>query len=117
MMYDWQVSFAENKALSVAIGGSGTELGENPAAPAPVLRALCLSHILAQLGQEIAPQGTPATQFGFPTPAMPHRPGTIPCEPTTCLQLGILMVDWGNLGRSTYGPIKQTYAPSSTTRG
>ena len=68
-------------------------------------------------GQEIAPQGTPATQFGFPTPAMPHRPGTIPCEPTTCLQLGILMVDWGNLGRSTYGPIKQTYAPSSTTRG
>ena len=49
MMYDWQVSFAENKALSVAIGGSGTELGENPAAPAPVLRALFLSHILAQL--------------------------------------------------------------------
>ena len=65
MMYDWQVSFAENQALSVAIGGSGTELGENPAAPAPVLRALCLSHILAQLGQEIAPQGTPATQFGL----------------------------------------------------
>ena len=49
MMYDWQVSFTENKAFSVAIGGSGTELGENPAAPAPVLRALCLSHIIAPL--------------------------------------------------------------------
>jgi len=31
--YGWQIFFAENKALSVAIRGGGTELGENLAAP------------------------------------------------------------------------------------
>jgi hypothetical protein len=64
-------------------------------------------------GEEIAPpkplsaEAKPG-QFGFPTPAMPHQPGTILREPTSSLQLGILVVNLGNVSRRTYDAIKNT---------
>jgi hypothetical protein len=42
MTYGWQISFAENKGLPVAIRGGGTELGENLAAPAARSRDVLL---------------------------------------------------------------------------
>ena len=65
-------------------------------------------------GQEIAPpkprsaESKPG-QFGLPKPAMPYQPGSLPREPTSSLQLGILVVNLGNLSRRTYDPIKNTY--------